>query len=386
MPWTPQSFRSKHNHGLSDSKAAHTARIANAILASENSRKKTTPGERAMTPEGLAIATANKWAQHHRRAAGGLLPRYQDGGAQASTTMTGAIGGNTPSATTASPMAQNVISRFNQMSPEQLQELVVRLQGANPQMAQMAQKVLQQKRMLPQATQQPMQQQAPQAATTPQTQAPQTATVPTLAPQQARGGKLPHRDMGGSMSFSMENPWWMRTDARDIARSSSPSGFLHSPIAGRTDQIRANPATDSYVIPADVVSGLGEGNSLAGARALQMSLSTGPHGTPLEPTGKPRSRYSEAPPPPHVYSQEKSSTIYDRGGRRDPGTVDCLLAGGEFIVTPEQVAALGHGDIKRGHRILDEFVVRSRKKIIDQMKKLPGPVGAKNTKSAKSKK
>ncbi len=71
-----------------------------------------------------------------------------------------------------------------------------------------------------------------------------------------------------------------------------------------------------------------------------------------------------APPPLKVYAA---------GGASKGDGVDCLLAGGEFIVPPHVVRILGGGDMKRGHRILDAFVVTQRKKIIAQMKKLPGP-------------
>lgn len=52
MPWTPSSFKSKHNHKLSLAQARHAALQANAIL------KKT--GD-----EGLAISVANKSARSH---------------------------------------------------------------------------------------------------------------------------------------------------------------------------------------------------------------------------------------------------------------------------------------------------------------------------------
>lgn len=49
MPWSAQSFKSKHNHKLTDKQASAASQQANAIL------KKT--GD-----EGLAIAVANKHA------------------------------------------------------------------------------------------------------------------------------------------------------------------------------------------------------------------------------------------------------------------------------------------------------------------------------------
>ena len=50
MPWTPQSFRKKHNHSLSNVQAEHASRMANAML-------------RRGVPEWEAIATANKHAR-----------------------------------------------------------------------------------------------------------------------------------------------------------------------------------------------------------------------------------------------------------------------------------------------------------------------------------
>ena len=53
------------------------------------------------------------------------------------------------------------------------------------------------------------------------------------------------------------------------------------------------------------------------------------------------------------------------------------LSHGEIVVTPQQVSALGGGDLKRGHRVLEHFVLHIRKKNIDTLKKLPPPVGMK---------
>ena len=47
MPWTAQSFRSRHNRKLSDVQAEHASRMANAML-------------KQGVDEGIAIATANK--------------------------------------------------------------------------------------------------------------------------------------------------------------------------------------------------------------------------------------------------------------------------------------------------------------------------------------
>src|SRR5438876_783400 len=46
------------------------------------------------------------------------------------------------------------------------------------------------------------------------------------------------------------------------------SGMLNSSIPGRTDKLPINVKAGSYVLPSDVVSALGEGNSAAGRKML----------------------------------------------------------------------------------------------------------------------
>ena len=53
MPWTPKSFKAKHNKSLTPAQSEHAASIANAIL------------KRGVS-EGIAIATANKRAENTR--------------------------------------------------------------------------------------------------------------------------------------------------------------------------------------------------------------------------------------------------------------------------------------------------------------------------------
>ena len=50
MPWTPESYRARHNKRLSPAAAKSAAAQANAML-------------RAGVPEGVALATANKHAE-----------------------------------------------------------------------------------------------------------------------------------------------------------------------------------------------------------------------------------------------------------------------------------------------------------------------------------
>jgi hypothetical protein len=121
-------------------------------------------------------------------------------------------------------------------------------------------------------------------------------------------------------------------------------GFLSGATPGRADALRTSAPGGSYVIPADVVSGIGQGNSAAGARFLKEAFSSGPWGTPLRAAG------GSVP------------------------AVPVMLSDGEYVVSPEDVARLGGGSMKKGHQVLDHFVESQRKKHIKKLKALPGPV------------
>jgi hypothetical protein len=116
-------------------------------------------------------------------------------------------------------------------------------------------------------------------------------------------------------------------------------GPLHAATGGRTDVLNISVPADSFVIPADIVSGLGEGNTLAGMKIMEQMF--------------PNSSPGKAP--------------MARGG------VPIVAAGGEFVVSPEDVAAVGQGDLEHGHKVLDAFVKKSRKQIVKTTSKLPGP-------------
>lgn len=115
-------------------------------------------------------------------------------------------------------------------------------------------------------------------------------------------------------------------------------GPIHSQVAGRTDHLPMHVMSGSYVIPADIISAMGEGNTMAGFKTARR--------------------------------------IFFAGGvaENDNGNyVPIVAAGGEYVITPGEVTALGKGDIDRGHAILDAFVKKMRAKTIDTLKALPGP-------------
>ena len=134
------------------------------------------------------------------------------------------------------------------------------------------------------------------------------------------------------------------------------AGPIHSGVAGRTDHLPMHVASGSYVLPADVVSAHGEGNTVAGFKVLRRVFG----GTPYGGHGGP---YGSGNGP---YGQPLATGGATKG-------VPIVAAGGEYVLTPDQVRAVGGGDLDKGHRVLDEFVLRSRKELVGTLKKLPGP-------------
>jgi len=120
--------------------------------------------------------------------------------------------------------------------------------------------------------------------------------------------------------------------------SNNGHGPLHSAVPGRTDHLPLTVRSDSHVIPADIVSALGEGNTNAGMKIMAHMF--------------PRSMHPD----------------YAKGGN-----VPINAAGGEFVVVPEDVKHHGGGDLKRGHDVLDHFIKATRAKTIKTLRKLPGP-------------
>ncbi len=133
----------------------------------------------------------------------------------------------------------------------------------------------------------------------------------------ATGGMIrrQHFDIGG-MSIGEADPSWARTaEAQSVDRH----GLLSSPIAGRTDKLAISPISGSYIVPADVISGLGEGNTLAGANVMQRILETGPHGLRM-PNGP--HKEMGIPKAPPAYREGMMDNGAASGGmvpRRGPG-------------------------------------------------------------------
>jgi hypothetical protein len=156
------------------------------------------------------------------------------------------------------------------------------------------------------------------------------------------------------------------------------TGPIKAPtVPGRTDRIPMKVASNSYVLPADVVSHLGQNNSDAGHSVVgKLFPSGGPGGSALMGAGH---HGIGIPKPPRAVSPlgaAPPSLGFYEGGVPDNGTpaVDVIVAGGEHVLSPQQVLQAGKGDYKRGHEVLDKFVKLVRADHIKTLKKLPGPV------------
>jgi hypothetical protein len=134
-------------------------------------------------------------------------------------------------------------------------------------------------------------------------------------------------------------------------------GPIHSSVAGRTDHLPMHVPSGSYVIPADIISAGGEGNTIAGFKHARRVFGGNPYGGGSAPYGQ-----SGGP-----YGMAKGGSTEGDGG------VPIVAAGGEYVVHPDAVRDVGGGDLDTGHKVLDEFVKRIRKELIGTLKKLPGP-------------
>ena len=120
-------------------------------------------------------------------------------------------------------------------------------------------------------------------------------------------------------------------------------GPIHSPVAGRTDHLPMHVPSGSYVIPADIVSAMGEGNTMAGFKVVRQ-----------------------------MFKGLPGAQAFASGGWTGD-LVPIVAAGGEYVITPYEVEAIGNGDLDRGHKALDGFIKKMRAKTVQTLRKLPGP-------------
>jgi hypothetical protein len=122
-------------------------------------------------------------------------------------------------------------------------------------------------------------------------------------------------------------------------------GPIQAPVAGRTDHLNMHVPAGSYVIPADIVSAFGEGNTEAGHKVFDDLCHD------------------------HRQTSNALGLQQEEGAKLAP----IVAAGGEYVIPPSVVRSLGGGDMNTGHELLDKFVVLARKDLIKTLSKLPPP-------------
>jgi|GEM_PF-489495 hypothetical protein len=150
-------------------------------------------------------------------------------------------------------------------------------------------------------------------------------------------------------------------------------GFIHSPVPGRTDALPITVKGGSYILPADHVAAIGQGNSLAGADIVNHMFGLGPAGGSPLGKGIGAGLHPIRPTIPHLWHM-----AVRKDGGASPTKI--IAAGGEVAIPPANVVAgvrkmtgNPHVTLDQAHKILDAWVINTRKKHIKTLKGLKPP-------------
>ncbi len=121
-----------------------------------------------------------------------------------------------------------------------------------------------------------------------------------------------------------------------------PHGPVEGPDGGRADTRPVSVPDGSFVVPADCVAALGEGNTQAGFAQLDDMFGT-------------------------------AETMHMASGGVPERAVPIMISDGEYVISPAKVAEIGNGSLDVGHKALDKFIVQLRQQNIKKLQSLPGP-------------
>lgn len=208
--------------------------------------------------------------------------------------------------------------------------------------------------------------------------APSVTPMNSGTPQNAPMGGIA-TPVNNPMTRPMMASGGMATGGFNVAKSPhlTPEGgakMVHGPILsdvpGRTDRHHINVPSASYVVPADVISGRGEGNTLAGMNFWQKAFHMGPFGSSA-------GTMSRGPGAPHA------PRFRDGGGasgKRIGVPTPVVVAGGELIIPAGNLMKGLHSwlgyhpkNIDHAHELMDGLMISERKKLRKTLAKLPGP-------------
>ncbi len=162
-------------------------------------------------------------------------------------------------------------------------------------------------------------------------------------------------------------PWETRAEARSMIPR---SGYLAGITGGRADTVPMGVKKGAYVLPADFLSGIGGGNSAAGANMMNRAFKMGPYGAAMPNIGR-------AHTPKFANIQKTATPIrqkFQEGGMTDDTApiADIVASHGEMIIPPEKLVEK-FGDLDHAHDIMDALVKHARAKTIKTLRKLPKP-------------
>jgi hypothetical protein len=174
-------------------------------------------------------------------------------------------------------------------------------------------------------------------------------------------GKSPHvqsRAQALAIAFS-EKRRAKRADGGGVFE-----GPIISDVPGRTDKHPMDVAAGAYVIPAEAVSHLGENNTLAGMKHIKQ---LGAHGI--------RKLVMSAKGAHDIARKHRMKRALGGAAKEDDTghAVPIITAGGEHVLSPDEVKIIGGGDVTLGHRLLDNWVVENRKNHVKTLSKLDPP-------------
>lgn len=185
---------------------------------------------------------------------------------------------------------------------------------------------------------------------------------PMQPPMGVAGGQMPPAALPSGLPIPQGSPGLAggRGFSQGGVATPSPKTFkgpIVSSVPGRTDKHFTHVPSGSFVIPADIVSAHGEGNTLAGMNTLHKLFKLGDSGSSIQKLAKGGSASDK-----HI-------------GKPVP----VKLAGGEIVVPPENVHETMQRVTKKklsldqAHAAMDAWVINQRKKLRKTLAKLPGP-------------
>jgi hypothetical protein len=159
------------------------------------------------------------------------------------------------------------------------------------------------------------------------------------------------------------------------ARGATFQGPIRSHIAGRTDRHELDVPGGAYVIPSDVNSIAGEGNSEAGFEVFRLMMQHGPKGehgaikgASLPPLQLKGPVMKHAKMTGHGKHQQSQGGVDEDHG----GPVPIVAAGGEIVIPPEMIIHK-FGSLDHGHKLLDGLIKTIREEEIERLKHAPPP-------------